>query len=241
MFFVGIVGVICLLLTLVKSIDIAIAEILNTGLKLIESTKIKIAIMASFFMTIYYTYLMYYSFTNDKVSGNNLPKNKLEFRDKVIKNNFYAGIGLISLFLITMGVSFGGTLFEKLFSTLLVVFLTFIGTLFIYFDVQNKIQNLQKYEKDMLLASEIIFGILLFVATWYVLFKSKLKGEESISVLSRLIITVASVVLFVYFFAIICSIIFWYWPGGLLKAPGEIWAAFGIGILVLAFFIYAIV
>jgi len=241
LFFVGIIALLCLLLTLAKSVDIAISETLNTGLKLIESTKIKIAIMASFFMTIYYTYLMYYSFTNDKVSGDNLPKDKLDFRDKVIKNNFYAGIGLISLFLITMGVSFGGTLFEKLFSTLLVVFLTFIGTLFIYFDVENKIQNLEKYEKDMLLASEIIFGILLFVATWYVLFKSKLKSEESLSVLSRLIITLASVVFFVYFFAIICSIIFWYWPGGLLKAPGEIWAAFGIGILVFAFFIYAIV
>ena len=243
LFFLGVIGVIFAIASTSKSIDSIIDEPLKLALDIIDRTNFKIIIMACFIASIYMTYILYYSYTSDDVTGGKLKgSDKISFRDNWIVNSFYSGVILISFFLLMLGLTFGGNMKEKAFATLMVVFIVFVGSMLLWLDGEDKI-NITGETRTVLTATEIIFVLLIVLMIYYVLFASSSTGDKIIMSLGKLIVQVGSVVFFVFAYSLLLSIIFWYWPGRIWDEPVELWVAFGIstavllGSIGLAFFI----
>ena len=204
LFFGGILATLTLLLSYFKSVDEAIDVPLNTALNLVEWFRFKIIILACFILSIYYTYLLYRANQTEKD-----PDSKFKIKNSglvnAIEKSFYAGVGFISFFLLILGICFGGTLKERLFATFLIVFVIFVGSLTLWLDGEDKITGLDKSEKNILKATEVIFCVLTLIAIWYVLFKAKTSEGETLTTLARIIINFGAVVFFLYVFGLICA------------------------------------
>ena len=233
LFFLGLIGVIFAIASTSKSFDSILDEPLKLALDIIDRTNFKIIIMACFIASIYMTYILYYSYTSKDVSGSNLKGgDKISFRDNWIENSFYSGVILISFFLLMLGLTFGGNMKEKAFATLMVLFIVFVGSMLLWLDGEDKIDATGD-TRTVLTASEIIFVILVVLMIYYILFAASTTGDKIISSLGKLIVQVGSIVFFVFAYAMLLAIIFWYWPGRIWDEPAELWVAFGISTAVL--------
>jgi len=233
LFFLGIFGIVTAILSFLKPIDEVVGDVVESGLNFIETISVKVIVMLCFAMTIYYTYVLYkitkYPESRSDYAEKN--KSKYDFIENVVDGSFKAGIALISFFLLTLGMTFGGTMDERVFSTFLVFFVTLVGALLLWLSQQNRIGYSDSSQKHLIEATEIIFVTILVLTVYYVLFMANPVRDETITALSKIVIIAGVVIFFVYVFGLICTSLFWIWPHGSLR--DQLWAAFGIGLAVI--------
>jgi hypothetical protein len=216
------------------SIDDALSGPLDLVLNFIDMTKFKIYILVGLIISIYNTYAMYESYstlTNDKLK--NSAKN-IRYRNNIVERSFYAGIALIFFFLMTLAFCFGGSLKERLFSVFLIFFIVYVGGMIIWFDGENKIE-VKGTEETVLRVTEAIIIIILLTAIWYVLFKAKTSKDETLTALSRIIISISAIIYGLYSSGVNAATLFKLKPSGNLKR--ELIASFVLGCLFLLSFL----
>jgi len=216
------------------SIDDALSGPLDLVLNFIDMTKFKIYILVGLIISIYNTYAMYESYstlTDDKLK--NSAKN-IRYRNNIVERSFYAGIALIFFFLMTLAFCFGGSLKERLFSVFLIFFIVYVGGMIIWFDGEDRI-NVKGTEETVLRVTEVIIIIILLTAIWYVLFKAKTSKDETLTALSRIIISISAIIYGLYSSGINAATLFKLKPSGNLKK--ELIASFVLGCLFLLSFL----
>tara|TARA_R110000822_G_scaffold19989_2_gene64638 strand:- start:734 stop:2659 length:1926 start_codon:yes stop_codon:yes gene_type:complete len=218
-----------------KSVDDALSGPLDLVLNFIDMTKFKIYILVGLIISIYNTYAMYESYstlTDEKLKNSS---KKIHYRDNIVEHSFYAGIALIFFFLMTLAFCFGGSLKERLFSVFLIFFIVYVGGMILWFDGENRI-NAKGTEEVVLRVTEVIVGIILLTAIWYVLFKAKTSKDETLTALSRIIISISAIIYGLYSSGVNAGTLFKLKPSGNLKR--ELIASFVLGCLfVLSFFL----
>ena len=223
------------LLSTSEKIDNLLSGPLDSVLNFIDMFKFKIYILVGFIISIYNTYVLYESYTSPDLTNTKLKnsKSKIKYRDDVVEHSFYAGLALISFFLMTLAFCFGGSLKERLFSVFLIFFILYVGGLLIWFDGEGRI-NVKGTEEIILRVTEVILGIITITAIWYVLFRTKTSKDETLTALSRIIISFSAIIYSLYSSGINTGTLFKLKPGGVLKR--ELTASLIIGLLFLLSF-----
>lgn len=219
------------------SIDNALGGSLDGILNFIDGFKFKIFILCGFIISIYNTYTLYETYTSPELTNAKLKNSKsdINYRDKWVKNSFHIGVALVSFFLLTLAFCFGGSLKERIFSVFLIFFIVYVGGLLVWLDGEGRI-NAKGEEEKILKLTEVILGVIAFTAIWYVLFKTKSSKDETLTALSRIIISFSAIIYGLYSSGINIGTLFKLDPGGILKR--YLIASLVLGILLfLSFFL----
>jgi hypothetical protein len=147
---------------------------------------------------------------------------------------YYAGFGVIGLFLLILAMSFGGDAEQIMVGLFLVTYIFFVGSLTTYLDVEGKI-SVSGDEEGMVTGTVVVFCILILVCLLYVLFVNKRTEQVLILDVLQLGTVVGSMVLYQVMFGICTGVAFQNYvsnkqtnthPGILL------WSGFGIGLFI---------
>ena len=246
LFIIGIIGLIFTLISFSKSANEALAKGFNSLFKSLEPTNVKIVIYITFVCSIYLTAMLYalsksFSLSDDRIEGDkDLKKNskKLKnFRDVWVKNTYIAGIALISYFVLSLAMSFGGTLKERLFAIFLTAYIISTGLYMIYLEYEQKFKDLKGTERTIFTVILVLFVLMFLGSLYYVLFHNSKGNNVLFDDILRLVSNFGAIVYFLFSFAIIIATMILFKPSsGHDHMHQKGWAAIGIssGVIVIS-------
>ena len=176
------------------SINNAITNILDVVTGLIEIFQVKLLIICSLIMCVYYSFVFYRTHS----TLDSKEKDKHKGTVELIEKSYELGFILSVSFLLAMALGFGGTMKEKLIASLLTIFVVFVGGYLTYLDAEGKIEA----SSELTSASVGIFLTLLAVCIIYTAFHKRDGNESFFEDLLRIVSSIGSVGLFVYMIGI---------------------------------------
>ena len=235
LFIIGIFGIVAILISIIKPLDELIGNLIEGALDSLETLAVKIVVFTSFVMTIYYTYLLYRlsdwpSYNLKLMDHKN--RHKLSYVDHVIDGSFKAGAALICFFLLILGLLFGGSFDERLFSVFLVFFVTFVGSLFLWLSQQNRIGYNSSTLKDAIIGTEIVFVLLLVATVFYVLFFSNPPTDATIIALGKVLVHIFVPIFFLFVYVNLVVTFFWVGVHGHLRIQMIIALVVGLVVII---------
>ena len=240
----GIFGTILVFISFFKSVNKALGSGLGKAFNSFEKPLIKVVIFLTFIATIYLTIMLYvllnsYSLSDHRINDKmNLKEHerreKKKFRDTFIKYTSYAGVSLLVYFVLSLAMSFGGTIKERFFSVFLVSFIMYLGSYLAYLQFTDKIDGLDKTEKTILNTTLIVFILLFLGSIYYVLFHTRKGNNVLFDDILRFISNIGAIVLFLWEFAMVIAIMIIFSPSSSDHMHQAGWTAVGISSAVLA-------
>lgn len=176
------------------SINNAITNILDVVTGLIEIFQVKLLIICSLIMCVYYSFVFYRTHS----TLDSKEKDKHKGTVELIEKSYELGFILSVSFLLAMALGFGGTMKEKLIASLLTIFVVFVGGYLTYLDAEGKIEA----NSELTSASVGIFLTLLAVCIIYTAFHKRDGNESFFEDLLRIVSSIGSVGLFIYMIGI---------------------------------------
>ena len=237
--FLYIFGLLLLILCILNSIPFvnnAIEAGIDTALGLLEPLRIKIMITLMFIMTIYYSVSFFKVYYSKYVKGAGKEDEGL---NPYLRISFLIGFTLLGLLVLSLSLSFGGDLKEKVVSFILVLFIIFTGGLLTYLDNENQIQTSGEIT-TMVSGTVIVYVVLLIACLIYTLFKKKTGDEALVEDIIRVLSNFGGIILFFYMFGICTAVAF---DEFLFHNPGSpegisLWIGFAVGLLLIIGTIY---
>ena len=241
----GIFGTILVFISFFKSINKALGSGLGKAFNGFEKPLIKIIIFLTFVATIYLTIMLYaflnsYSLSDYRIDNkmklkDHEKRNKKKFRDTFVRDTCYAGFSLLIYFILSLAMSFGGTIKERFFSVFLVSFIMYLGCYLTYLRFTGKVEELDSTEKTILTTTLVVFILLFLGSIYYVLFHTRKGKNVLFDDILRFISNIGAIVLFLWEFAMVIAIMIIFAPssgGDHMHQAG--WTAVGISSAVLA-------
>ena len=183
-------------------------------------------------MSIYYTITFYESYTSLYIQEK-IEEKKSNKLISLLQTLYYAGFGILALFLLILAMSFGGDAQQILVSLFLVSYIFFVGSFLTYLETENKI-HVSEDEQGMVTGTIVVFCILIVVALLYVLFVNKRTKQVLILDVLQLGTIIGSIVLFEVMFGVCTGVAFQDYMSkeGSTTEGVLLWSGFGIGLFI---------
>ena len=217
----------------IKSIRNAANKGMGGILKLIRQPRFAAIIFLSFAMSIYYAIAFYESYNSGYIQRK-IKDGKSNKLISLMETLYYAGFGVIGLFLLILAMSFGGDAEQIMVGLFLVAYIFFVGSLTTYLDVEGKI-SVSGDEEGMVTGTVVVFCILILVCLLYVLFVNKRTKQVLILDVLQLGAVFGSMVLYQVMFGICTGVAFQNYAFNSETSSQSgvlLWSGFGIGLFI---------